>query len=373
MKNFGRLKLDLIRRGVFVGREIRGLPEVSCGVCAGEPGEEIGLALAEDFIVKAVMKPEPKGCARLKRGKDGIRLVAGEDEVEVGIIPLPGFIANLNKERSPVSENVCLDGYCLNIFLRAVGRNKGLSLPMETIHEVIQSAFDEGSADLVQINMDFCEEKDRGFNRLAPVVETIKKKFQTFVALKGFPPQDKRTIDHMYACGVDLLNFPLEGFAGVAESKELAPLEEAREALDYAVGIFPRGTVWTELVLQPSKVIFLKEKIDGLTRKGVIPLLKLQSLSLLTGQESQLEEDAVRHLEQAAQREKLPLKWLYPNCRYVTPLDAQFFLTGPETSQLAVKPVYQSKFSKKALEGFAAIRRRLRIKNVSDSYESAGL
>jgi hypothetical protein len=29
--------------------------------------------------------------------------------------------------------------------------------------------------------------------------------------------------------------------------------------------------------------------------------------------------------------------------------------------------------SKKAFEGFAAIRRKLRIKDVSDSYESAGL
>jgi hypothetical protein len=35
--------------------------------------------------------------------------------------------------------------------------------------------------------------------------------------------------------------------------------------------------------------------------------------------------------------------------------------------------VYQSTLGKTASEGFAALRRKLRIKNVSDSYESAGL
>jgi hypothetical protein len=67
------------------------------------------------------------------------------------------------------------------------------------------------------------------------------------------------------------------------------------------------------------------------------------------------------------------LKWLYPNCRTVTPLDTRYFTQDSETAKLTDKPVYRSMLSKKAFEGFAAIRRKLRIKDVSDSYESAGL
>jgi len=57
----------------------------------------------------------------------------------------------------------------------------------------------------------------------------------------------------------------------------------------------------------------------------------------------------------------------------VTPLDTLFYTGKREEARLAVKPIYRSILGKKASEGFAALRRKLRIKNVSDSYESAGL
>ncbi len=79
------------------------------------------------------------------------------------------------------------------------------------------------------------------------------------------------------------------------------------------------------------------------------------------------------HLHQTAQKEKLNLKWLYPAGIWFSPLDAAFFIEKPEAARLAQRPVYQSTLGKTASEGFAALRRKLRIKSVSDSYESAGL
>jgi hypothetical protein len=374
IKTCGQLKLELIQRGLYISPDILESPDVASGVCPGVPGEEVTLALTENLIVKTFLKPKDKAPMTLKVQNDKLVLDAGDDDDrEVGIIPLPNFLKSLMKDRTPLSENICLDGYCLNIFLRAVDKGKKLNMSKDHIVSIVQSAFAEGSADLVQINMDYCDNKDRGFQLLAPIVETIKKKFKTFVALKGFPPQEKQTIDLIYAAGFDLLNFPLDGFAGTDAEGEVLSRQQVHEALEYAVGIFSPGTVWTELVLGSEPLDLVKQKIDQLTEKGIVPHLKLLATSIYTGKDYWRVKEVVRHLQQAARRDRLTLKWLYPNCRCVSPLDTQYFTDDPTSAKLAANPVYRSRLGKKAFEGFAALRRKLRIRDLSDSYESAGL
>ena len=53
----GQIKLGLIQRGLTIPDLLQGLAEISEGLCSGEPGEEITLALAGDFIVKATLNP----------------------------------------------------------------------------------------------------------------------------------------------------------------------------------------------------------------------------------------------------------------------------------------------------------------------------
>jgi hypothetical protein len=371
--NYGKLKLDLIRKGVYIPKDFQNAPEICGGFHRCEPGEEIALALAENLIAKAVIQSDPVAGMPLLVENGAIILHHEDKRFEVGVIPLPAFLEEQLQKRTPLSENVCLDGYCLNIFIRVVGKDKRLSLSQEEVLPIVKSAFEEGVADLVQINMDYCDESDRGFERLAPMVKAIKEKFKTFVALKGFPPVEKRTIDLMYASGVDLLDFPLEGFAGSKEMQEVLPTHKVHAALEYAAEVFPRGTVWTELVPHSGNSGSTTETIAHLVSKGIIPLLKLQPASVVTGQEFEHLLESVQFLEEITQQQKLPLKWLYPNCRTVTPLDTRYFTQDSETAKLTDKPVYRSMLSKKAFEGFAAIRRKLRIKDISDSYESAGL
>ena len=45
----------------------------------------------------------------------------------------------------------------------------------------------------------------------------------------------------------------------------------------------------------------------------------------------------------------------------------------PNKAQLNARPDYKSLLGRKTLEGYTKLRRKLRIKDVSDSYESAGL
>lgn len=369
----GQIKLGLIQRGLTVPAILQGLSEVSSGLCSGEPGEEITLALAEDFIVKANLNAAGQDGPKLVCHEDRLRLHMKEGEIDVGIIPVPEFLKQQLKQRTPVSENICLDGYCLNIFLRAIGRGKKLSMPIEAILSVIQSAFEEGSADLVQLNMDFCEEDDRGFNRLAPLVEAIKKRFNTFVALKGFPPSNSSTIDLMYASGFDIIDFPLGGFSGTLKSKKKMTAKQVHSALEYAAGVFPPGTVWTDLVVGSEATSQCKEGIDRLADSGIIPLIYLQRESNDKADGYRELVELAEHMDKAIQRNRLPLKWLYPTCRFLSPLDTRFFTGDPLQAKLAVTPVYRSGLGKRTSAGFAALRRKLRIRNVSDSFESAGL
>ena len=369
----GQIKLGLIQRGITVPSILQGLSEVAGGLCSGEPGEEITLALAEDFIVKANLNSPDQDGPKLVSHGDRLRLHMREGEIDVGIITIPEFLKQQLKQRTPVSENICLDGYCLNIFLRAIGRGKKLSMPIEAILSVIQSAFEEGAADLVQLNMDFCEEDDRGFDRLAPLVQAIKKRFNTFVALKGFPPSNSGTIDLMYASGFDIIDFPLGGFSGTVKSKKKMTAKQVCSALEYAAGVFPPGTVWTDIALGSDPVSKCKEGVDRLADSGIIPLIYLQreSTEKLDGYRNLVE--LAEHMDKAMQRNRLPLKWLYPTCRFLSPLDTRFFTEDPLLARLAVTPVYRSGLGRKTSAGFAALRRKLRIRNVSDSFESAGL
>jgi hypothetical protein len=372
-KYFGQIKLGLIQRGVTIPTMLQGLAEVSRGLCSAEPGEEITLALAEDFIVKTFLNPPDKDGPKLISQQDQLRLLMEEGEADVSIISVPEFLKQQLKKRTPVSENICLDGYCFNVFLRAMGRGKKLSMPIEATLSVIQAAFEEGAADLVQLNMDYSNDDDRGFPRLAPLVEAIKKRFNTFVALKGFPPADKRIIDLVYASGFDIVNFPLGGFYGTVKSKKIMGAEKIYEALEYASSVFSPGTVWTDLAMSPGSQGRFKEGIDRLTDSGIIPLILLQRDSVAEGSTYQNLVELADHMDQAIQRNGLPLKWLYPACRFLSPLDTRFFTEDPLKARLAVTPVYRSGVGKRASAGFAALRRKLRIRNVSDSFESAGL
>ena len=369
----GQIKLGLIQRGITVPSILQGLSEVAGGLCSGEPGEEITLALGEDFIVKANLNASGQDGPKLVSHGDRLRLHMREGEIDVGIITIPEFLKQQLKQRTPVSENICLDGYCLNIFLRAIGRGKKLSMPIEAILSVIQSAFEEGAADLVQLNMDFCEEPDRGFDRLAPLVTAIKKRFNTFVALKGFPPTNSGTIDLMYASGFDIIDFPLGGFSGTVKSKRKMTAKQVYSALEYAAGVFPPGTVWTDIVLGTDPISQCKEGVDRLTDSGIIPLIYLERDSSEDLDEYRNLLELAEHMDRAIQRNRLPLKWLYPTCRFLSPLDTRFFTEDPLLARLAVTPVYRSGLGRKTSAGFAALRRKLRIRNVSDSFESAGL
>ena len=370
MKRLGQLKILLMQSGVHISDDLRQRPEVMRGFCRGMNAEKITLALSDDFFVKTFINVADTVCPRLKIHDDGVRLVFGKEEVSAIIVPLPEFIKKQQEDITPTSQNIELDGYCLNLFLRLIKKDK-LNMAPETIFSVIRAAFEEGAADLIQINMDYCADAEQGFQCLAPVIREIKKQFRAFISLRGFPPKENKDIDKIYAAGVDLLNYPFEGFSN--RSDKSIPAKRVLQGLEYAVEIFPQGAVSTELVFEPSPDKPMNDKVDLLAQKGIIPFLRFPERMGDNMNDYARVVDSLQHLAQSAQRWKLNLKWLYPACHLVTPLDTSFFTDDSALARLTVKPVYQSKIGKRASEGFAALRRKLRVRSISDSYESAGL
>ena len=373
MNTLGQLKLELLHRGVAFAKNVRSDDRVAPGLFPDGDGQGLVLSLAENFFVRARVNPDKDAAFLINIEKDQVVLATETGPLEIGVIPAPGFLKDREAPRNPASAFIQLDGYCLNLNLYLEADTRQLNLSLEDTIHLVRAAFQEGAADLVQLNMEHCVEKDRGFSRLAPLVQSIKKNFRTFVALRGFPPDDLWMIDSFYAAGVDLITFPLEQYAADGDVQPALPAKRGTKALEYAAGVFGAGTVSTELALDRNHPPPLLEKITALSKQGILPLIRIPERGLHLPDELQELRHVAGHLHQTAQQEKLNLKWLYPAGSWISPLDASFYTDPPKTAKLAQRPVYQSTLGKTASEGFAALRRKLRIKNVSDSYESAGL
>ncbi len=373
MNTLGQLKLELLHRGVAFAQNVRSHDLVAPGIFSEEDGQSVVLSLAENFFARPRVNPDKNTAILMNIRDNKVILDMGKDPLEVGVIPAPLFIKDPKASRNPAASCIQLNGYCLNVNLCLEDPTRQLNLSLEDTVSLVRAAFQEGVADLVQLNMDHCAEKDRGFSRLAPLVQSIKKNFRTFVALRGYPPDDLGVIDSFYAAGVDLIVFPLEQYTEDGLPQPAVSAKQGTKGLEYAADVFGPGTVATELALDCKHPQPLREKITALCKQGIVPLVQIPRQGLHLKEELQEVERVAKHLHQTAQKERLNLKWLYPAAEWISPLDAPFYTDKPQTARLAQRPVYQSTLGKTASEGFAALRRKLRVKNISDSYESAGL
>ena len=359
MKTLGQLKLELMTDGVHIADADRNHESIRKGF--SEANGEISFTLAEDFFVRATIAPENPGRARLTVRDDRVWLISGEQEQEVLIITPPRFLTAQN--------NPCvhLDGYCLNLFLHKTAGTGELNMKVSDVLTVTRAAFEAGAADLIQLNMEYCEAEDSGVSQLVPLIQAIRKNFRTFVSLRGFPPENLKVIDLIYASGVELLVFPHEEAGSGIE----VPVDKVLRALEYATGVFSHGTVSTELGFGSGDLEPLQKQIASLAQKRITPTMRLAEPSAGQPVDFKRVQQVAECLSE--QVDRLKLNWLYPSHRLVTPLDTRFFTEPAEKARLTLRPMYQSLLGKSAFEGFTALRRKLRVKNISDSYESAGL
>jgi hypothetical protein len=373
MKCLGKIKLDLMQDGIFIPDDLLNDAEVVRGIYGNDDKKKIVFSLADDFFVHAYLAGQKKNSPRLIIQNEGLGLSLEGSEIPINIIPPNLFLTQQRKTHNPVTANMYLDGYCLNLFIRKVGKENNLNMDQSSVLSVIQSAFNEGAAELVQFNMDYCEEKDRGLRRFGPLLKAVKKQFSSFVSFRGFPPDEMRMIDVIYAAGADILVFPLNGFFNETRPEQMMTESQVLSSLEYAAGVFPNGSVFTEIDFGKGPIDTVTHTIDRLTQRGIIPFIKLPENGIEGEDEYKRIKLVTEHLAESSLQNKLNLKWLYPSSNFVTPLDTSFFSDSQDKAKLTAQPVYKSTLGKKTSEGFAALRRKLRVKNISDSYESAGL
>lgn len=244
--------------------------------------------------------------------------------------------------------------------------------------EVVRAAFDGGAAESVYLNSDAFDAEDGGLAFLAPYVEGIRKHFDTMVAVQAHPPRTDRWIDWAYALGVDALSFNLEIYDPQLLDRHCIGRmryigrQRYLDALGRAGTVFPNGTVWSDLVLGLEPPESTMAGIDALTALGVVPVVSARRTLSATAAPDPADVDRVlAHLYRTVHDRRIGMGWVRDLVSGVAPLEARPGGSAPLSR--AVHDLARSRLGALAARGLARFRRRLRVKTVSDSFDSSHL
>ena len=108
---------------------------------------------------------------------------------------------------------------------------------MEDVIEALGAIFKEGAAEFVLFQLGYLPGDDAGLKLLLPYIETVRRHFDTIVAVSMHPPADPRAIERAYASGVDALELqPRSGGCG----EPPAPISRAARASSAATATSTR-------------------------------------------------------------------------------------------------------------------------------------
>jgi hypothetical protein len=413
--NPGFLKIDLVLRGAALDPGLRGRPDL-----LGDPGDEqaLDLVLPGELWVRAPLVDGAAAGGAAGRPPfvvqaDGDRLVVadgatvpaaagGAEPVEVRVNPTPGFYGRTTSRGTPMHRVATVHGSAISVqpaaacgfgwrggpcaacregVRAAAGADQAPAVA--DVVEVVRAAFDEGAAEFVHFNTTFTRTEDGGVAFLEPYVEAVKRHFDTLVAAQAHPPRTHKWIDRTYAMGIDALSYNLELFdAGALERwcpgrvREIGR-ERYLDALGYAASILPSGTVWSDLVVGLEPASATAEGIDALAALGVVPVLALAPPAATGGAGVVPSAEAIAplcaRLYTATKERRVSMGWLRGFGAGLTPLEARFFVGEDARLTVAVQSFYRSRFGSLTARSLARFRRRLRVRAVSDSFDSSGL
>jgi len=250
--------------------------------------------------------------------------------------------------------------------------------PVTDVLEVVRAAFDEGACESVYFNTGAFDPDDGGIGFLGPYVEAVRRHFDTLVAAQVHPPRDDRWIDRTYAMGVDALSYNLELFDAqllmrhcVGRARYVGR-ERYLAALGYAASIFPSGTVWSDLVLGLEPSATTQAGIDALVAMGVVPVAAFPGGEYPCPPPAEL-EPVLAHLHRAVRDRGINMGWVRDLSLGITPLEARHFAGEGARLAVAVQSLTRWRLGARAARGLARLRRRLRVRRVSESFDSAHL
>lgn len=228
----------------------------------------------------------------------------------------------------------------------------GADLP---VREALESIFASDSQTPVEIFF-FSFTDLPSFVRMEEMVRAVKKNFRGYLlGYFHFLPA-AAVIDQAYAAGIDLVDVPSPLADALAQEKWLA-------TLDYARTVFPRWGVLATVHIAEESPRQQQAEIDLLLARGVLPLL------ILTPAAARHEES-----EMAALFDRLRQGWREAGA-LIRPLQPLLQLTMPLVAPSPRRGFagLLEKFQDAQLRAASDLRRRLRVREVEQSFESAGL
>lgn len=217
-------------------------------------------------------------------------------------------------------------------------------LPLQPTLETIYESDCQKPADLFWLRFATLGEFLRG----EELVRQLKKNFRGYLLgrFEFLPPTE--LIDRAYAAGLDLLELPLSA---------VEPPQWA--ALDYARTVFPQ---WSVLATLPA-LAQNQALAEILAQRGIVPLFSLEQIPARLQQTTLA--DSFKQLQRSWRRHKVALKPLRPLLELTTP-----FTPPPKPRGVGA---LLERVDDVRLRTTSDLRRLLRVREVADSFESAGL
>ena len=405
--NPGLLKLDLAIRGARLDESLRQRPDiVRVPWVRDYIARSIELVLPEDVWVSVPIEERFTDSSPYLLRADGDRfwVVTNGDRCEVRVVPQPAYYAQTTRSGTPMWRvGTAYGGYvtinpavacafttlsvpCRFCDIGAQARTGEAPLSVDDVVETVGAAFADGAVEYVYFHIGYVAAEDAGIQFLEPYVDAIKKQFDTLVAIQLQPPVDNRWIDRSYAMGVDALSYSVE-IHDPALLQRYCPgkanqvgRDRYYDALGYAATIFPSGTVWSDLIVGLEPPESTMAGIDTLVRMGVLPVLSL----FRPLEETQLGSHPLptsadvapvfAHLFSAVRNAKINMNWVRDLSFAVTPLEARFFAGEEARGAVGMgSQFYRTKLGTMAARNLSRLRRRLRVRKVSDSFDSSQL
>lgn len=405
--NPGLLKLDLALRGTRLDDSVRQpLDALRVSRARDGAGSNLELILPEDVLVSIPLEERFAQHTPYVLSAEGERfwVATNGERCEVRIVPPPVYYEKTTRSGLALWRVGTVYGGHIAInpaaacgltrtgvpcrFCHAGARVEKREAPLEVadVVETVDAAFAEGVIEFVYLHIGHVQGDDAGASFLQPYVHAIKKHFDTLVAVQLAPPADNHWIDRTYAMGVDALSYSVEIhdpelFRRYGEGRgDQVGRERYYEALAYAASIFPSGTVWSDLIIGVEPVESTCAGIDTLVRMGVLPVLSLvpppgdtpppdHPLANNSGVAS-----AIAHLFNAVRQAKINMHWIRDLNYAITPLEARFFAGDEARNSVTMgSQFYRSRLGNLAARNLSRMRRRLRVRKVSDSFDSSHL
>ena len=258
-------------------------------------------------------------------------------------------------------------------------------LAVADVVDTVRAAFAEGAVEFVYLHIGYLDGDDAGIGFLEPYVRAIKRHFDTLVAVQLQPPRSNAWIDRTYAMGVDALSYSVEIHDPELLQRHCAGRaahvgrERYYDALAHAATVFPSGTVWSDLIVGLEPTASTIAGIDALVGLGVLPVLSLfrpLDDTLLHDHPLPSADEVVpvfAHLFNAVRKARINMHWVRDLSFAMTPIEARFFADDEARANAGLGTFYRSRLGGIAARNLSRLRRRLRVRQVSDSFDSSHL